>query len=511
MRGSPTTASYSSEAVQRLRASLSRFDLRLNPHLHQLALDGVFLEDDSSGRVPTAVAEQLTSPSCSTSSARGRSLCSSAKAPSPVRSPQNDRQQSPNPPPIAPARPHREHRAGEAAIHPHAPHAPSRSAPFHDTLPRMGAKTRQLRLKKGSSDKFWRATLSGRTWTVSWGRTGTAGQSKSYQLDTKADASADFERKVAEKLAKGYVDAKSSGPSKSRLKSTASPRAKAVTPSSRKTVRSSKAAPALAKQRARIERMLSRAGIDEPSIAALTALIRPAILLRSFKATKADLALGATRVGGTPDLPEKFRWPKDARFVAQIRLQDVTPYDSEGVLPRDGWLLVFSDIWVDHVTVRYFPAKTRLLPSTPPAEEPSVAPGVKIAPSVARGVKIVPELHLPPPESAFVSFASKKPTVGSAKRLGSLLALEPDVHDRYQDVWNEWYEVLRPADPYGGYHQLLGYGHGMVEQKKNERVLFAFDTDIHAKMSWGDEQSVFLFVPERALSAGKLERVRVGW
>ena len=77
---------------------------------------------------------------------------------------------------------------------------------------------------------------------------------------------------------------------------------------------------------------------------AIAALIRPAIGLRTRAPTGADLAVGATRVGGEPDLPLGVAWPEGddgpLLFVLQVDLADVAALDLEGRLPEDGLLSV---------------------------------------------------------------------------------------------------------------------------------------------------------------------------
>jgi predicted DNA-binding WGR domain protein len=47
---------------------------------------------------------------------------------------------------------------------------------------------RRFELVEGSSSKFWQVELSGSSFTVTWGRIGTAGQTqeKSFDSDDKA-------------------------------------------------------------------------------------------------------------------------------------------------------------------------------------------------------------------------------------------------------------------------------------------------------------------------------------
>lgn len=75
-------------------------------------------------------------------------------------------------------------------------------------------------------------------------------------------------------------------------------------------------------------------------------LMRRAILLRPTPA-QGDLALGASRFGGDPDLPPGAPWPErdgvPMPFVAQLRLAELAPFDVEHVLPDRGSLLFFHN------------------------------------------------------------------------------------------------------------------------------------------------------------------------
>jgi predicted DNA-binding WGR domain protein len=65
---------------------------------------------------------------------------------------------------------------------------------------------RSLRYSDGTSDKFWEIQRSGASHTVRYGRYGTAGQSQMKVFDSDDAARQSFEKLVAEKLKKGYVE-----------------------------------------------------------------------------------------------------------------------------------------------------------------------------------------------------------------------------------------------------------------------------------------------------------------
>ena len=54
------------------------------------------------------------------------------------------------------------------------------------------------------SSKFWQVSVDDSTLTVHFGRIGTAGQTRTKQLETPTAAQREADRLVAEKLGKGY-------------------------------------------------------------------------------------------------------------------------------------------------------------------------------------------------------------------------------------------------------------------------------------------------------------------
>ena len=76
-------------------------------------------------------------------------------------------------------------------------------------------------------------------------------------------------------------------------------------------------------------------------------LAKDSIRLRTKLAGEYGLSIGASRIGGVPDVPPDFKWPErnavPQSFVAQIYLNEVHPYDTHGTLPARGMLWFFYD------------------------------------------------------------------------------------------------------------------------------------------------------------------------
>lgn len=80
---------------------------------------------------------------------------------------------------------------------------PPRVPPASPPIP--GA-VRHLEFVGGSSNKFWEITVAGNTFTVRFGRIGTAGQSQTKTFADEMKARREAEGLIAEKVKKGYVE-----------------------------------------------------------------------------------------------------------------------------------------------------------------------------------------------------------------------------------------------------------------------------------------------------------------
>src|SRR5262245_43945607 len=70
----------------------------------------------------------------------------------------------------------------------------------------MGTDKRRLEMVEGSSSKFWEVAIDGASYTVTYGRIGTPGVSKTNTAGSAAEAQAEVAKLVKEKLKKGYQE-----------------------------------------------------------------------------------------------------------------------------------------------------------------------------------------------------------------------------------------------------------------------------------------------------------------
>lgn len=76
----------------------------------------------------------------------------------------------------------------------------------------MSANKRRFELVEGSSSKFWEIALDGASYTVTYGRIGGSGVSKTTETASAEEAAADVAKLIREKTKKGYTEPGSSAP-----------------------------------------------------------------------------------------------------------------------------------------------------------------------------------------------------------------------------------------------------------------------------------------------------------
>ena len=77
--------------------------------------------------------------------------------------------------------------------------------------------------------------------------------------------------------------------------------------------------------------------------------VKNAIRIAFEPSDDSDIAIGASKFGGCPDLPDDVEWFADEMagiplsFICQINFAEVKPYDSDDKLPSSGMLYFFYD------------------------------------------------------------------------------------------------------------------------------------------------------------------------
>ncbi|MEO8397129.1 MAG: DUF1963 domain-containing protein, partial [Chloroflexota bacterium] len=74
---------------------------------------------------------------------------------------------------------------------------------------------------------------------------------------------------------------------------------------------------------------------------------KPCIRLKLNYTLDEAIPVGASKMGGSPDVPQDFEWPMwndlPLTFIAQIRLSDANSFDEEDLLPEKGVLYFFFE------------------------------------------------------------------------------------------------------------------------------------------------------------------------
>ena len=198
------------------------------------------------------------------------------------------------------------------------------------------------------------------------------------------------------------------------------------------------------------------------------------------KAKKADKALGASRLGGEPDLPGG-KTPSangyELRFIGQFDLADFRPHDPAERLPDSGLLSFFighpSDYDADPIPVArviYTPAGTDL--EKTPLDSRSKLVGVDLAPTL------------------------RLPAYGSHRY--------PD-HEPYHEVFEELYLASRIKQ------------HGFFEQDRrweqavqpDEHILLRLDADREIPYDLFEARTLYFIISDEALAQGDFSEVRV--
>jgi uncharacterized protein YwqG len=246
----------------------------------------------------------------------------------------------------------------------------------------------------------------------------------------------------------------------------------------------------------------------------------------AFTAKKGEedaMPLGASKLGGRPDLPAGQKWPEwkgvPMAFLGQIALKDVARYDVDKLLPRSGLLLFFCDS-KDSVfgydpkdkggwSVVYCTDKSETLKRT---ELPKALDKYHTYPACRAGFR--KELTLPPGMSL------------AMERLG----LDDEQRNRYYDMESELGKLRQEHG--ARLHQLLGHpyqiqtdmavmsqlvtngiymGDGdpfaqprareLVEGAGEWRLLLQIDSDDETGMQWSDNGMLYFWLRKDDLAA----------
>ena len=277
---------------------------------------------------------------------------------------------------------------------------------------------------------------------------------------------------------------------------------------------------------------LIQQSVKTPYQKGLLEAIKPSIRLKTTGAPAPEI--GATKLGGAPDLPTGMDWPKsenDGRyltFLGQVHLAETAAYDEVGDLPTTGSLYFFYDMdsWTEGKVIydEGSPSARTPIPEALFPKPKSFHQRVFTGKSTTRilqesGVEIYREYHFPSWDSMKMERIQKM----TQTDLKPIDAFEEAIFDRkydegesettsnhhllgnYQGIQNEYHE-LDFVDETGDIGSL---SMATMEQALQWKLLMQFDSDNQLKISWGDWGRIYYFIHEDDLAARRFDRIKV--
>ncbi|HLZ58468.1 MAG TPA: YwqG family protein [Ktedonosporobacter sp.] len=253
----------------------------------------------------------------------------------------------------------------------------------------------------------------------------------------------------------------------------------------------------------------------------LDALARNSIRLTTTPIDEARMRIGASKVGGRPDLPRGVSWPQwkglPQSFIAQIRLKDASTYDSDKVLPADGMLWFFYDEQQEIYgaspddrggwSVIYKAGKVgRLRPTRPPTTLPATshfkASSVRFSGEITLSDQ--PQLEIPNLDwtdeemQQYETLLSTFPTPADHgttqhRLLGNPYTLQDDMHLQCQLYSHGVTDINDP--------RVEELSKGAIDWL----LLLQIDTDEEIGMRWGSTGMLYYWIKREDLQAGTFD------
>lgn len=264
----------------------------------------------------------------------------------------------------------------------------------------------------------------------------------------------------------------------------------------------------------------------------LLSVVRSCVYIeRELVENPEDLPIGASRLGGNPDLPEGFEWlhfdNHPLTFIAQFRLSEISAYDVDKIFPSQGLLYFFYDVdsqpWGNYEdrkgwSIIYIEDEQTPLTRTQHPTADGKYTDIKALPLHA--VSFIAGLSLPVPQYDDKEFYG--------------IALESGEEDDYFEL----VDSLAPTQ--AGIHQILGYPrpiqyyvewdcvlHSLPDDKQQElrntlkasadsltmryqkmrewQFLFQIDSDDDLNVMWGDVGTLYICISKESLKQKRFE------
>jgi uncharacterized protein YwqG len=273
---------------------------------------------------------------------------------------------------------------------------------------------------------------------------------------------------------------------------------------------------------------LDKAGVRAAFIAAglsrllkdIDFIAKDSIRLYTTPAGEYDISIGASRVGGIPDVPTDFRWPERKElpqsFIAQIYLDEVHPYDTNGVLPQSGMLWFFYDAkqetygadpadrggWRTLFSDDYAGLQRTAAPNKLPAESQFKACSISFASEVTLSQS--PQLEIPDFDwtddevQKYETLLSTFPNPDDHAALHNRLLGNPETiqDDMRLECQLASHGVSDINDPRAA---------ELSKGAKEWQLLLQIDTDERIGMRWGDAGTIYYWIAGQDLKAHRFD------
>jgi len=271
--------------------------------------------------------------------------------------------------------------------------------------------------------------------------------------------------------------------------------------------------------KANVQAVFEAAGLSRV-VKDIDSLARYAVRLNTTAVDEASLPVGASKLGGLPDLLPAVSWPEwkglPQSFIAQIRLEDLRDFDVAKALPQQGMLWFFYDAQQQTYgedpqdkggwSVLYNADITKLQRASAPAGLPAAARFHACAARYTSEITLAqqPELDIPnfdwsaDEQQKYEQLLSIFPDPGDHaaihnRLLGHPDTIQDDIRSQCQLVSHG---VTDPQDVHAA---------AMLKDAKNWHLLLQVDSDEHAGMRWASGGMLYYWIQWADLMARRFE------
>ncbi len=250
-------------------------------------------------------------------------------------------------------------------------------------------------------------------------------------------------------------------------------------------------------------------------------LTKPSIRLYATPASESSISIGASRIGGVPDVPPDFTWPDlkgvPQSFVAQISLDEVHPYETSEALPQSGMLWFFYDAqqetygadpadlggWRVVCSDNYCGLQRTAAPANLPAESQFKACSIRFASEITLSKQ--PKLELPHFDwtddevHKYETLLSTFPNPNDHAALHNRLLGNPETiqDDMRLECQLASHGVTDINDPRAT---------GLTKGAMDWQLLLQIDTDDRIGMRWGDAGMIYFWITRSDLQVCRFDR-----